>query len=96
MEELRSCREKLPADQQTKLKSDEIQVMSKAMGGMGGMPPAHSMGGPEGGAMGGAGSPPGGDQNGAPPSVPATGGSAAAVAPAGSAAPAAPATGSAK
>lgn len=98
MEELRSCREKLPADQQTKLKSDEMQVMLKSMGGAGGMPGAHSMGGEggapgsAGGAMGGAGSPPGGDQNGAPPSVPATAGSATA----GSAAPTGSATGSAK
>jgi hypothetical protein len=73
MEELRSCREKLPADQQTKLKAEEMQVMMKAMGGPGGMPAPHSMGGTppnppanppaagsgvEGGAMGGAGAPP--------------------------------------
>lgn len=96
MEELRGCREKLPADQQAKLKNEEMQVMMKSMGGAGGMPGAHSMGGtpPEGagGAMGGAGAPPpAGDQNGAPPAVPPTGSAAT-----GSAAPAAPATGSAK
>ena len=70
MEELRGCREKLPADQQAKLKNEEMQVMMKSMGGaggmggpgMGGMPPGHEgMGGMPpghegmGGAMGGAG-----------------------------------------
>ena len=58
MEELRSCREKLPQDQQAKLKSDEMQVMMKVMGGMGGppgmggMPPGHE--GMAGHGMGGA------------------------------------------
>jgi hypothetical protein len=46
MEEMRTCHEKLPADQQAKLKNDEMQVMMKSMGGAGGMPGAHSMGGP--------------------------------------------------
>ncbi len=93
MEELRACRQKLPADQQTKLQSEEMQVMMKTMGGgmggppgMGQMPPGHEgMGGmPPGHGMGGP-------MGGAPE------GSAAAPAPAGSAAPAAPApAGSAK
>lgn len=48
MEEIRKCREKLPADQQAQLKNDEMAVMMKSMGGM---PGAHSMGGP---GMGGA------------------------------------------
>ena len=106
MEEIRKCRQMLPADQQQKLQAEEMQVMMKAMGGtpgamggpggMGGMPghPDGMGGDPMHGAPGGA-----PDQNGAPPAVaPTTGsaaapaGSAAAPAPAGSAA----ATGSAK
>ncbi len=87
MEELRACRQKLPADQQTKLQSEEMQVMMKTMGGgmggppgMGQMPPGHEgMGGP---GMGGMPPAPGS----AAASAPA--GSAAAPAPAGSAAPA--------
>jgi hypothetical protein len=99
MEEIRSCRQKLPQDQQTKLQADEMQVMMKTMGGppgMGQMPPGHEgmgghgMGGPMGGpgamgrAMGGAGAPPAGSA--------AAGGTApagSAAAPAGGAAPAA-------
>jgi hypothetical protein len=64
MEELRSCREKLPADQQAKLRNEEMQVMMKASGGAGGMPGAHSMGGP---AMGSA----------TPPAAPPAGGAPA-------------------
>lgn len=80
MEELRGCREKLPADQQAKLKNEEMQVMMKSMGA-GGMPGAHSMGGEGGPGMGGA------------PVPPPAEGSAATPPPAGSAA--APATGGA-
>jgi len=93
MEEIRKCRQMLPADQQQKLQAEEMQVMMKSMGGqpggMGGMPghPDGMGGDPMHGAPGGA---PG--QNGAPPSVPPTEGSAAAAPAAGSAA----ATGSAK
>ena len=100
MEEIRKCRQMLPADQQQKLQAEEMQVMMKAMGGqpcgMGGGMPGHpdGMGGdPMHGAPGGA-----PDQNGAPPAVAPTAGSAAA-APAGSAAapaPAGSAAGSAK
>jgi hypothetical protein len=93
MEEIRKCRQMLPADQQQKLQAEEMQVMMKAMGGqpggMGGGMPGH----PDG---------MGGDpmHGGAPPAPPVEGsaapapGSAAAPtsAPAGSAA----ATGSAK
>jgi len=100
MEAIRSCRQKLPADQQQKLQAEEMQVMMKAMGGpggMGGIPGHPGMGGPGMGApgMGGSGMPPaaGGapDQNGTTTAVPSTVGSAgsAAMAPA-------PATGSAK
>jgi hypothetical protein len=74
MEELRGCREKLPADQQAKLKNEEMQVMMKSMGGAGGMPGAHSMGGEGGPGMGGA------------PTPPPAEGSAATPPPAGSAA----------
>ena len=62
MEELRTCREKLPADQQAKLRNEEMQVMMKSMGGAGGMPGAHSMGGP---GMGSA-TPPAAPVGGAP------------------------------
>jgi len=100
MEEIRKCRQMLPADQQQKLQAEEMQVMMKAMGGpggMGGIPGHPGMGGPGMGApgMGGSGMPPaaGGapDQNGTTTAVPSTVGSAgsAAMAPA-------PATGSAK
>jgi hypothetical protein len=64
MEELRTCREKLPADQQAKLRNEEMQVMMKSMGGAGGMPGAHSMGGP---GMGSA----------TPPAAPPAGGAPA-------------------
>jgi hypothetical protein len=84
MEELRSCREKLPQDQQAKLKSDEMQVMMKVMGGMGGppgmggMPPGHEgmAGHGMGGAPGMAGSAEAGSA--AAPAAPAPAGSAAA------------------
>ena len=96
MEELRSCRQKLPQDQQTKLQADEMQVMMKTMGGapgMGGMPPGHEgmgghgMGGPMGGP-GGMGGPPPAEGSAAAP-APAGSAAAPAPAPAGSAAPAA-------
>ena len=98
MEEIRSCRQKLPADQQQKLQAEEMQVMMKAMGGpggMGGMPGHPNMGGP---GMPGA---PGGapDQNGAPTAVPPTGSAtmgSAAPAAGSAAAPAGSAAGSAK
>lgn len=83
MEEIRKCREKLPQDQQDKLKAEEMQVMMKTMGGPGGpsaggmpghpgmgdMPPGHEG---MGSAMGGAGMGGSADQNGAPPAVPPT------------------------
>ena len=107
MEAIRSCRQKLPADQQQKLQAEEMQVMMKAMGGpggMGGMPGHPNMGGMPGHPdMGGDPMHPGGsaaggapDQNGAPPAVPPTAGSAAMAPATGSAAAPAHATGSAK
>jgi hypothetical protein len=82
-QDVAACRAKLPADQGAKLRNEEIQVMTQAMGPMpGGMrgPGGPGMGGPGGPGMGG----PGGPGMGAPsqPSM-----SAAPAAPAGSAAP---------
>ena len=100
MEEIRKCREKLPQDQQDKLKAEEMQVMMKSMGGpggmggpgMGGMPGHPGMGDMPPGHEGMGGQPAPADQNAAPtaPAAPAPAAPAAPV-------PAAPAAaGSAK
>jgi hypothetical protein len=87
MEEIRKCRQMLPADQAQKLQAEEMQVMMKAMGGQPGM------GGPGMGGMPGHPDMGGGTTTAVPPTAP---GSATIEGSAGAAVPAPAPAGSAK